>query len=425
MKFELKTLTTFSSTMASIQDYNNQLIATMSKLSLEDYFKAVHSRFYADQDISFMDYFIELCVQKKDQFCVHGSKLYDYGIITNTDGASTGVIAKCLKTKGLKIEVDYQLNLKVQQSESSRGPKPLNEYYLTPKAFKLCLMRSRNMQTYSEYYILLEEVYAYYTDYEREYLTNLLRGKDGTIGKLSDKIDEQSVKIDKLLNYGNAITKQNTELIQRTDHLQITADMTQEDLDKSLLYQKEILTHLVEKSYKSTIDPENPNLITHFAALMPNEKYGRTILVRGQRARIDKVFAQYSESHKPVIDTAYNANSINLAINSQKRFHALRKQYIDEYNLPIIAFNQKLKSEIDLYNKQLKRQNKTEGTCHQLRSYLLEKKALLTIKDIPITFGTTFIAYKKNPHISYRRVLQTIVDVNEETQRSPADSHTE
>ena len=82
----------------------------------------------------------------------------------------------------------------------------------------------------------------------------LLQEKDNAITRLGDKIDKQSVQIDKqsadiakLLNYSNAITKQNTDLLERADHLQITADITQEDLDKSLIYQKEILYHLVDK----------------------------------------------------------------------------------------------------------------------------------------------------------------------------------
>ncbi len=74
----------------------------------------------------------------------------------------------------------------------------------------------------------------------------LLQEKDDAITRLEKAIqqqsdeskardNEQSKKIDKLLNYSNAITKQNVDLIERTDHLQITADMTQEDLDKSIV----------------------------------------------------------------------------------------------------------------------------------------------------------------------------------------------
>lgn len=290
---------------------------------------------------------------------------------------------------------------------------------------------------YIDYYLLLEKVFKLYTDYERAYLNKLLSIKDEKIDKQSYKIDEQSNKIDtliqetksqsadiaKLLNYSNAITKQNVDLIERTDHLQITADMTQEDLDKSLIYQKEILNHLVDKSYKSTMNPANPDQVTHFAVLMPNKKNGRTILVRGQAKRINVVINKYYDTHKLIIDATYNANAINLVINAQKEYIDYRDSYIARYNVPIIQHNDKLKAEIANYNKEARKHNKVKGaTQKELRVYIEEKKPLLRISDIPIKFGTTFITYKKNKHIRYKEVIQCIKDVNERTQMSPAAS---
>jgi hypothetical protein len=276
-----------------------------------------------------------------------------------------------------------------------------------------------------------------YTDYERAYLNKLISIKDDKIDEQSDKIDnliqetklqseqmsEQSKKIDKLLNYSNAITKQNIDLIERADHLQITADMTQEDLDKSLIYQKEILNHLVDKSYKSTINPDNPEQVTHFAVLMPNKKNGRTILVRGQAKRVNSVIDKYYDSHKLIIDSTYNANAINLVINAQKEYNDYRDSYIARYNIPIIQYNDKLKAEITKYNKDVLKHNKIEGSTQKvLRVFSEEKMKLLRISDIPIKFGTTFITYKKNKHIRYKEIIQCIKDVNDRTQKSPAVS---
>ena len=39
-----------------------------------------------------------------------------------------------------------------------------NEYYLHPRAFKMCLMRSLKTK-YAKYYLLLEECIKYYNDY--------------------------------------------------------------------------------------------------------------------------------------------------------------------------------------------------------------------------------------------------------------------
>ena len=109
--------------------------------------------------------------------------------------------------------------------------------------------------------------------------------------------------------------------------------MTQEDLDKSLIYQKEIINHLVDKSYKSTMNPSNPDQVTHFAVLMPNKIYGRTILVRGQLKRVNAVVNKNSETHKLIIQTSYNANAINLVINAKEHYKEYRDSYIARYNI--------------------------------------------------------------------------------------------
>ncbi len=410
----------------------------LNKLTMIEFFNYIHSTYYPNQDISFMEYFLEL-TQYEGECVVEHTKLIEYGIMTSKQSSD---IKKKIDLLGLELEVDYLLRHVSKQLES--GTKHSKLYTFTPEAFKKMLMRAQRRSNqrvdpviYIDYYLLLEKVFKLYTDYERAYLNKLLSIKDEKIDKQSYKIDEQSNKIDtliqetksqsadiaKLLNYSNAITKQNVDLIERTDHLQITADMTQEDLDKSLIYQKEILNHLVDKSYKSTMNPANPDQVTHFAVLMPNKKNGRTILVRGQAKRINVVINKYYDTHKLIIDATYNANAINLVINAQKEYIDYRDSYIARYNVPIIQYNDKLKVEIASYNKEARKHNKVKGaTQKELRVYIEEKKPLLRIGDIPIKFGTTFITYKKNKHIRYKEVIQCIKDVNERTQMSPAAS---
>lgn len=264
----------------------------LNKLTMIEFFNYIHSTYYPNQDISFMEYFLEL-TQYEGECVVEHTKLIEYGIMTSEQSSD---IKKKIDLLGLELEVDYLLRHVSEQLES--GTKHSKLYTFTPEAFKKMLMRAQRRSNqrvdpviYIDYYLLLEKVFKLYTDYERAYLNKLLSIKDEKIDKQSYKIDEQSNKIDtliqetksqsadiaKLLNYSNAITKQNVDLIERTDHLQITADMTQEDLDKSLIYQKEILNHLVDKSYKSTMNPANPDQVTHFAVLMPNKKNGRTV----------------------------------------------------------------------------------------------------------------------------------------------------
>ena len=167
------------------------------------------------------------------------------------------------------------------------------------------------------------------------------------------------------------------------------------------------------------IDPADELKITHVAVLAPNndKHIGKTILVRGQRKQINKKISQYYDTHIPVIDMTYNANAINLIENSKQKFKAELKEYVTRYNISIIAYNKKLKSEIDMYNKQAKKSRPVAPE----RQYILERKDKLTMSDIPIKFNNTSIIYKSNGHISYEFVVQTITDMIKQTQKSPID----
>ena len=62
---------------------------------------------------------------------------------------------------------------------------------------------------YCDYYLLLEEVFKLYTDYERQYAKCLLAIKDDKIDLLLLENKQQSAKIDKLLTHTNHIMVQN------------------------------------------------------------------------------------------------------------------------------------------------------------------------------------------------------------------------
>ena len=184
---------------------------------------------------------------------------------------------------------------------------------------------------------------------------------------------------------------------------------------------------LEEKSLKSTINPENPKLITYYAVLVPknrNVSKTRTILVRGQRDRIDKVIGENSEDFEAHV--SYSANSINLIINAQARFAQLMDDYLATYNEPIIERNRVLTNAINEFNRLARIHNRKhpDDQC-KLRSIKDEKEPLLCKKDIPIMFGRTFITYETNKHICYKDVINCIETMRLDTQRSPADSFDE
>jgi len=56
--------------MSTQQEYIQNLIENEIKLSLEKFFKDIHKRFYPNQDISFMEYFLEL-TEHEGEFYIH------------------------------------------------------------------------------------------------------------------------------------------------------------------------------------------------------------------------------------------------------------------------------------------------------------------------------------------------------------------
>jgi IS605 OrfB family transposase len=172
--------------------FSQGLVDSLTKISLVDFFHAIQSQFYSTQDISFMDFFLEL-TERENEFCVHHDKLVEYGVMTSD--RSNDVKLK-LGQLGLLENVDYLLRDVSQQVES--GTKHSKVYYLTPGAFKLCLMRAQRRASqpvdpviYAKYYILLEKVFKLFTDYEKAYLSKLNSMKDDKIDSLEKKIDEE------------------------------------------------------------------------------------------------------------------------------------------------------------------------------------------------------------------------------------------
>ena len=123
--------------MNTAKTYATQLANDLTKITLNDFFKNVHAEFYPEQDISFMEYFLEL-TEHEDEFYVHHSKLVEYGIMTSTQSSD---VTKKLNSLDLVKDVDYLLRDISEQSETSRGVKYSKKYFLTPEAFKKCLMR--------------------------------------------------------------------------------------------------------------------------------------------------------------------------------------------------------------------------------------------------------------------------------------------
>jgi hypothetical protein len=75
------------STEIEIQKFVETLVSNNeTKMSLLDFFKNIHKKFFPDYDISFMQYFLELTSHRR-KFVVHHEKLVEYGVMTAKNSA--------------------------------------------------------------------------------------------------------------------------------------------------------------------------------------------------------------------------------------------------------------------------------------------------------------------------------------------------
>ena len=102
--------------MNTQQEFIQSLIQQETKLSLEDFFKDIHKRFYPTQDISFMKYFLELS-QHEGEFIVHHEKLIEYGIMSSKRSSDVKE-----KLDALRLVENEEYNLRdVPQVRKNRG----------------------------------------------------------------------------------------------------------------------------------------------------------------------------------------------------------------------------------------------------------------------------------------------------------------
>ena len=312
----------------TITEFNTYLSDKLRNVKLNEYFTLIQSQFYSKLDISFMDYFLEL-INKKDEICIEHQKLIEYGII-NTNRSNH--IKECIEKLNAIENIDFEC-LTAEPSAvkrvgrgGSNGNK--KEYKLTPKLFKLCLMRSIKENKYANYYLVLEECFYYYQEYQIMYQKVLLSGKDEKMDEMKSTIDEQSRKIDELLGYARETKEQNEELKD-----------TMEDIKDTM---EDIKDAFKETADRSVPNSPNENERHEFILLQHKELLNKFKFIRGiQKYNESKILKKYSEYN--IIKRDFNANPIQL-------FKQFKETIKENYKLEKakITANKNLKNKMQL-----------------------------------------------------------------------------
>ena len=127
--------------MNAAQTFANNLGETMAKITMEYFFREIHSQFYPDQDITFMEYFLEL-TEHENEFIVHHDKLREYGIMTSTQSnAVKSKLDQLELIEGEDFEVQDILELRKQGGTSTK-----KAYH--PQRIRGWLMSGREIEEY-------------------------------------------------------------------------------------------------------------------------------------------------------------------------------------------------------------------------------------------------------------------------------------
>ena len=107
---------------AAAKIYAIEQAEKLNKITMIEFFTYIHATFYPNQDISFMEYFLEL-TQYEGECVVEHTKLVEYGIMTSTQSSD---IKKKIDLLVLEIDVDYLLRHVSEHQENVKKSLIIN-----------------------------------------------------------------------------------------------------------------------------------------------------------------------------------------------------------------------------------------------------------------------------------------------------------
>lgn len=223
-------------------DYTNHLIDTDKKLDLIDFFSEVVGLFYPEQDVVSLRYFLTM-TYNKNEFFIGNNRLIQYDIIQKKDTEDISIMQNKLKDFGLIFNRDYKLIL-----PSSRST--VEQYFLTPHAFKKCLIKVNNHE-FTEYLLILEEVVALYRMYQDSYHKKYdSNDYDTNLKLILSKINDQSSKLNTVLHVANTTKESVFDMTEQMDNLK--GEMQHVSSNSSLIA-KTIATSVMTNVLMSTM----------------------------------------------------------------------------------------------------------------------------------------------------------------------------
>ncbi len=180
-----------------ILEYNSTISANGVLYTINDYLHKIHKKFYSTINIKTGLQLLNL-MDKDKEFIIKFNTVE----AMNVTKLKPKNIKNTIKENGLVEHVDY-VTVKYSYARILCKEVYRNKYILTPNALKKCLLRLNNR--YSNYFLFLEKVMYYYTDYQTKYNKKFILEKDAKINELLDIVERQEYKIKELARKSNII----------------------------------------------------------------------------------------------------------------------------------------------------------------------------------------------------------------------------
>lgn len=236
--------------------------------------------------------------------------LKKYGISELSNGSND--VKKQIKNSNLIEDVDYLVCRLADQSDTSRGIKYSNVYMFHPDGFKKLLIRSKNTNKYTNYYILLERCIKNFNDYQNQINETMLRHKDVRIDDLSRQVQELLAES---RDARNRLTASETRLSDVEDELVNTSDNLESTMVSLSIVQDKLEIAVEDRAVK----PFDKSKVNQIAILRSKEYNNMYYLSCGQKDSVNRATRLRHKSHA-LVDTILDVpNSIYLFDHVKKQ----------------------------------------------------------------------------------------------------------
>lgn len=324
--------------------FNQTMLERNGKVDGNDYFVSFHQEIRQEVKVSFLNQFLDLC-NSTVEFCIHQSRLSEFGVSSDVDSN----IKRYIIGKGLKENVHYEVVIRYVRDSIGRNV-PKEEFMLSSSGFKKCLMRSQNIDEFCDYFLLLEDIWKNYLDYEKKYNQRILTEKDDHIKILINELKKNNIelkhnniKLDDISESNKEILKENKKMNRKLDTIhvkvhQISPSVVSTPLNKKKKPEFMLLQSKHDDKMFSVVCGKNEYVTLRETRAKPGYK----IILREYNANPDTFYDIIRERIDEYNNTLINVISeCNSLLEEYDKNDEELKEMINESNLSFIKYNNK------------------------------------------------------------------------------------